>query len=1404
MILVVLALSILGKCDAWLGSSSSWFGGSPQVKESNEQRDTSSHGRNAAKGGAAGVGGGGGGGGRGGGGRGVGSAEVERFESDSMMAVVSPRSKTDARVRVEEMLARAEDDQQHSCWREAYVQLSSNCRSILSEESSKAQFALLITNCYLESSGRKSVNCWTGEPVEDCTKSMDEHTFAIYTEFFLDTAHTCHHLQSEVFKLETERSVNELKASAAWAGETVREMAGRSEEILDRVHQSAAIQKRFSEEQRTIHGRVLDNQREILAAQSNLKSGVAAATKEIAAQALNVTERITQNVTSGIREAVAGQEKLLAGQMEMATRQKQLIEGQVAEIQAMMRLREAQNEALSETRSSLSALGGQVQNHHEQSALWHSEARQYMEDSRSTLLQLHDTAKEHYSQAATWHADVDKMMQDSGRSLSAMRDEARSHQKESATWHDETSQLLRDSQSSLSAVRDEARDHHLRSATWHQEAQDLMRGTRSSLEGLRDEAREQYLQSATWHHEAQDLMKGTQSSLEGLRDDTKSSFELLQKEALDHRQQLGHIRDEARDHHVQTATWHEEEQALIEAAKSSLEGLREEARSSFDVLQSEAREHHQQSATWHGKVQHLMEESRSSLELVRKEAQDHHVQSATWHQEAQSMMQDSKSALESVRSEAQEHHLQSSSWYKEAQGMMKESRDSLQVVRDEARDHHDQSATWHREAKELMDESSSSLKVLREETKEHHEITATWHSEMRLTHEELLDSQRGLSRSAKEIARAQEAFVEKQAGVLSVLDQLFVSVDHVIALCNGMIMDSFLLKSVLFYSASAVLIHCVTSVPRTHSARFALYVAMVACLAVEWWWVRWVTPSPRSTTPLGGGGGGQNAGLDSIKGMGGGGREGVMSQCHSIRYRTRMAFVFGGVLILAYSALTYRDYSALSYQMLLHVQQKLDAHTRNMEKMMTHQKRKQQKQQEKEEEEEGSAGRMAIVTRRNMEEDESNRDALAVSKRKTTTDKKRWYKDGGGYTDLARLDPSWKMNTEKGEVEEEEEEEGGGQYLLPRTCHVALSNRCERRRCTPGPDGRLLFGGGGGVFGPSSASAAAAGAPPFPIFNGYVDPMGYDNDEDDDDPDYKPPPTASLFLLDQPASRARRGEDGKGEGAWKSAFAANKDESARDHFDACSVGTTAGVTSVAGSSPYNLRSSARKLGRPVAQSAVALAWESPTDFTKLVHMNALYRMCEASKLFQEGEDDPGSDSTGGEDSDVAESESFVPDEEEEKEKGVEGNDRWGRRNDGDQVGISREGGGRLTRQEEEEASHRATKFTYVTPPPAPTPAPLISSLPTSSANKGHHWITQEPSASVCVSSRGGVGNKRDRRSRRAAADPSRATAYSSSSTEAPSAKVRRRRSPSPVSSVQTSSRRYKTRSCSRHNSDSIE
>nr|XP_043631080.1 protein GAMETE EXPRESSED 1-like [Erigeron canadensis] len=130
----------------------------------------------------------------------------------------------------------------NTCWQNAYQKLFAGCSEILAGEEQRSRFAWHLTDCFQKDTGRSPFPfCDVKSRMVDCLKRLDQEVHGIYLEFYLETNTICHQLQTDAFKRQTERLVNELKRSAETAEEKLDNIGEQAERLLhssDHIHKS--------------------------------------------------------------------------------------------------------------------------------------------------------------------------------------------------------------------------------------------------------------------------------------------------------------------------------------------------------------------------------------------------------------------------------------------------------------------------------------------------------------------------------------------------------------------------------------------------------------------------------------------------------------------------------------------------------------------------------------------------------------------------------------------------------------------------------------------------------------------------------------------------------------------------------------------------------------------------------------------------------------------------------------------------------------------------------------------------------------------------------------------------------------------------------------------------------------
>nr|XP_043626897.1 protein GAMETE EXPRESSED 1-like [Erigeron canadensis] len=130
----------------------------------------------------------------------------------------------------------------NSCWQNAYQSLFAGCAKILADEEQRSRLAWYLTDCFQKDIGKSPFPyCDVKSRMKDCLKRVDQEAHSQYLEFYLETNTICHQLQTDAFKRQTERLVNELKRSAENAEdklENIEEQANRLLHSSDNIHGS--------------------------------------------------------------------------------------------------------------------------------------------------------------------------------------------------------------------------------------------------------------------------------------------------------------------------------------------------------------------------------------------------------------------------------------------------------------------------------------------------------------------------------------------------------------------------------------------------------------------------------------------------------------------------------------------------------------------------------------------------------------------------------------------------------------------------------------------------------------------------------------------------------------------------------------------------------------------------------------------------------------------------------------------------------------------------------------------------------------------------------------------------------------------------------------------------------------
>ncbi|CAL5374560.1 unnamed protein product [Camellia sinensis] len=112
----------------------------------------------------------------------------------------------------------------NSCWQNAYQNLFAGCSEILAGEEKRSRLAWHLSDCFQKDSGRPPFpHCDTKSSMLKCLTKLDEDARKIY-------------LETDAFKRQTERLVNELKNSAQFAEDKLETIEEKAEGLLQNSH----------------------------------------------------------------------------------------------------------------------------------------------------------------------------------------------------------------------------------------------------------------------------------------------------------------------------------------------------------------------------------------------------------------------------------------------------------------------------------------------------------------------------------------------------------------------------------------------------------------------------------------------------------------------------------------------------------------------------------------------------------------------------------------------------------------------------------------------------------------------------------------------------------------------------------------------------------------------------------------------------------------------------------------------------------------------------------------------------------------------------------------------------------------------------------------------------------------
>ncbi|KAG6389633.1 hypothetical protein SASPL_151105 [Salvia splendens] len=264
----------------------------------------------------------------------------------------------------------------NSCWQTAYQGVFEGCARTLADEELRSRLAWSLSDCFQRHTGRPSFpHCDPKSKMRNCLQSLDRDNHQIYLEYFLETNSICHQLQTQAFKHQTERLVNELKSTAEYA-----EKVAETSKVLE-DHVNSVL--RYSEV-------VYEQSKGIMSSQMELSQGQALM-KENLAQGMELLQNSYENLGDEIvklrneaaeieieigkvGDAMSSKMVVLQSKADdignMAgtslDKQKELLDGQSIALEGLDCLTKFQSQALEESRLTLQKLAEFGHKQHEE------------------------------------------------------------------------------------------------------------------------------------------------------------------------------------------------------------------------------------------------------------------------------------------------------------------------------------------------------------------------------------------------------------------------------------------------------------------------------------------------------------------------------------------------------------------------------------------------------------------------------------------------------------------------------------------------------------------------------------------------------------------------------------------------------------------------------------------------------------------------------------------------------------------------------------------------------------------------------------------------------------------------------------------------------------------------------
>ncbi|XP_062535864.1 uncharacterized protein LOC134205019 [Armigeres subalbatus] len=157
---------------------------------------------------------------------------VQRFDDTMSMALVEK-----GKQQLNDLEQKSHLPRYGECWLHALDHLRNGCRMLT--DTIQVDLALHFTDCFMEMSGHERLDCLS-ERTEAlkrlCMSEMSDRSFAVYTEFFTQTQSMCFFLQSQLWQLEADQTIDRLSV--------------RSKEVSEQLHVASGIQQTVLEHQK--------------------------------------------------------------------------------------------------------------------------------------------------------------------------------------------------------------------------------------------------------------------------------------------------------------------------------------------------------------------------------------------------------------------------------------------------------------------------------------------------------------------------------------------------------------------------------------------------------------------------------------------------------------------------------------------------------------------------------------------------------------------------------------------------------------------------------------------------------------------------------------------------------------------------------------------------------------------------------------------------------------------------------------------------------------------------------------------------------------------------------------------------------------------------------------------------